>query len=205
MKPVVIMLATVGAMISAAAPAHDTLTSVYGLAGYLQDLEMRVSHGCKGSPVNSLRIKIPDGVYRVTVENNRNWSIEIKMRKLAKPVPGDGGVMLNETVDEIVWSKPKAPVPASGYFEGFRFRAALPREPGTILFFKTISGCVNGDDKYVDVPATPLDPKAADFGQKLAAFMRSTPGPAPFLILEAPSRPQYPYEAAMQAASGAKP
>ena len=184
--------------------AHDTLTSMYAPAGYVQDLEMRITHGCKGSPVNSVRIKIPEGVYRVTVFNTRDWSVETKLRKLAKAVPGDGGNMMTETVDEIIWSNPKSTLPASGFYEGFKFRASLPKEAGTLLFFKTINGCVNGEDKYVDLPAAPLDMKAADFPKKLFAFISATPGPAPFLILEKPARPQYPWVATGPAAAAPK-
>ena len=187
------VIATLAVVLMAPVFAHNTFTTQYAPAGYLQDLEMRVTHGCKGSPVNSVRIKIPEGVYRVTVNNSRDWSVEIKMRKLAKPVPGDGGNMMTETADEVIWSNPKSTIPAMGYFEGFKFRASLPKEPGQILFFKTINGCVAGDDKYVDLPATPLDLKGKDFPQKLLAFMSATPGPSPFLILEKPLRPQYPW------------
>ena len=43
--------AAAAAVASLAAPAvaHNTLTSMYAPAGYLQDLEMRVTHGCKSS------------------------------------------------------------------------------------------------------------------------------------------------------------
>ena len=34
---------------------------------------------------------------------------------------------------------------------------------------------------------------APDFGQKLIDFMAATPGPAPYLILEKPAKPQYPW------------
>ena len=42
----------------------------------------------------------------------RDWKVETKMRKLPKPVPGEGGTMLTETVDEIIWSAPKSVIPA---------------------------------------------------------------------------------------------
>jgi uncharacterized protein YcnI len=163
-------------------------------AGYIQDLEMRITHGCKDSPVNSVRIKIPEGVTRVSVNVVRDWKVETKMRKLPKPVPGEGGVMITETVDEIMWSAPKSVIPASGRYEGFRFRAQVPNTPGAMLFFKTINGCEKGDDPYVNLPKTPLPAVgAADFAQKLIDFMSETSGPAPYLILEKPAKPQYPW------------
>lgn len=202
-KSILTALAAAGCAIFALpATAHDTLTSMYAPAGYLQDLEMRVTHGCKGSAVKEVRVKIPDGVMRVTVEYNRDWQSEVKMRKLDKPMPGDGGNMMTETVDEIVWKNPKSPMPAMGVFEGFKFRGALPNNPGTILFFKTINVCEQGDDKYIDMPKEALAASTPSLPDKLLSFMMATPGPAPFLILEKPSRPQYPF--ASPAPKGAK-
>jgi periplasmic copper chaperone A len=195
-KNVVVTATMALATAFAAAPslAHNTFTSMIAPAGYVQDLEMRVTHGCKGSPVNSVRIKIPEGVTRVTVNMVRDWKVETKMRKLPKPVPGEGGNMITETVDEIIWSAPKSVIPALGTYEGFRFRAHLPNTPGAILFFKTINGCEKGDDPYIDLPRTALPTVGApDFGQKLIDFMAATPGPAPYLILEKPAKPQYPW------------
>ena len=198
MRQTIVAMASVGLAIAAATPAaaHNTFTSMYAPAGYVQDLEMRVTHGCKGSPVNRVRIRMPEGVMRVSVANTRDWQVETKMRKLPKPVPGEGGTMMTETVDEIIWSSPKTVIPALGSFEGFKFRAALPDQPGTMLFFRTINDCDKGDDKYVDLPKQALDIKAPDFGKKLLEFMSATSGPSPFLILEKPARPQYPWSGA---------
>jgi uncharacterized protein YcnI len=194
----VLAVATAAALAAtlAAAPAaaHNTLTSMTAPAGYVQDLEMRVTHGCKGSPVNGVKIKIPEGVTRVSVGMNRDWKVETKMRKLPKPVPGEGGTMITETVDEIIWSQPKSVIPALGTYEGFKFRASLPNTPGAIIFFKTVNLCEKGEDPYIDLPKTPLPAVgAADFGQKLIDFMAATPGPSPYLILEKPAKPQYPW------------
>lgn len=178
---------------SAAALAHNTFTSMYAPAGYVQDLEMRVTHGCKGSAVKEVRIKMPEGLLRVTVMNNREWQTETRMRKLAKPMPGDGGNMVTETVDEIIWKNPKTPLPGSGMYEGFHFRGALPNTPGTILFFKTVNVCEQGDDKYIDMPSEKLEARTPGLPDKLLKFMMATSGPSPFLILEKPVRPQYPF------------
>ncbi len=184
------------------ASAHNTFTSMYAPAGYLADLEMRVTHGCKGSPVKEVRLKIPEGVLRTTVGYTRDWSVEVKTRKLDKPVPGDGGNMITETVDEIIWKNPKSSLPAIGYWEGFKFRAALPNTPGAILFFKTVNVCEAGDDKYIDLPKEELNASSPNLSTRLFSFMTATPGPAPFLILDKPSRPQYPFASPAAAAKG---
>jgi periplasmic copper chaperone A len=182
-----------GALLAAPLFAHNTLTSMYAPAGYVQDLEMRVTHGCKGSPVKEVRVKIPDGVMRVSVANNRDWTVETRMRKLPKPVPGEGGNMITETVDEIVWKNPKTPIPGLGAFEGFKFRGALPNTPGEILFFRTVNVCEKGDDKYIDMPKEAMKANTPGLSDKLWKFMTATSGPAPFLILEKATRPQYPF------------
>jgi uncharacterized protein YcnI len=175
------------------ASAHNTLTSMYAPAGYVQDLELRVTHGCKGSAVKQVSVKIPEGVLRVSVAHNRDWQVETKMRKLPKPVPGEGGNMITETVDEIIWKNPKSVIPAMGAWEGFRFRGALPNTPGEILYFRSINVCEQGDDKYVDLPKEAIKATTPDLSSKLWSFMTATPGPSAFLILEKPARPQYPF------------
>lgn len=193
-----LLLTTVAAglcgLIASTASAHNTLTSMEGYAGYVTDFEMRVTHGCKGSPVKEVRVKIPEGVLRVSVGANRDWKTEVKMRKLEKPVPGEGGNMITETVDQIIWKDPASPIPAGGTFEGFKFRGSLPKEENKILFFQTINVCEQGDDKYVDLPKEDIKVGDPDFKKKLWAFMTATPGPSPFLITVKAPKPQYPWE-----------
>jgi len=201
-----LLLTTVAAgvcgLFATTASAHNTLTSMEGYAGYVTDFEMRVTHGCKGSPVKEVRVKIPEGVMRVSVGANRDWKTEVKMRKLDKPVPGEGGNMITETADEIIWKDPVSPIPAGGTFEGFKFRGSLPKEEGKILYFRNISVCEQGDDKYVDLPKEELKPTDPDFKKKLWAFMTATPGPSAFLITVKAPKPQYPWEPVEMAPKG---
>jgi uncharacterized protein YcnI len=174
--------------------AHNYLTLLEAPAGYVHDIGMRVPHGCKDSPVNQVRIKIPEGMLRVTVEYRDDWDIEIKNRKIDPPIKVEGGMReISETVDEIIWSNPKNILPPDRVGE-FRFRGMLPNEPGRILFFRTLNDCVEGDDYYVDLPPEPLNLDDPDFHKKFWAFMIATATPAPYLILVEPERPQYPWE-----------
>lgn len=183
----------VAALGGAPAFAHNSLVSHYAPAGYRHDIEMRVTHGCKGSPVKEVRVKIPEGVTNVSVEQLNGWQIATNMRKLPKPVPGEAGTMITETVDEIVWKAVSTPLAPGGRWLGFRFRANLPNTPGEILYFRSVNLCESGDDKYIDLPKEPLKASTPDLGRKLWDFVSATPGPSTFLILEKPARPQYPY------------
>ena len=183
---------TIG-LFSATVVAHNYLVETQAPAGYVHDIAMRVPHGCQGSPVQQVRIKIPDGVYRVTAEHRQDWEVTLKMRKVDPPVPGDGGRPITETVDEIVWSNAEDPLPANRTGE-FRFRAKLPDQVGTVLYFRTLNNCVEGDDNYVDLPVEELRLDDPEFHAKFWAFMTATATPAPYLILTKPERPQYPWE-----------
>jgi uncharacterized protein YcnI len=183
----------VSSLLSVSALAHNYLAETHAPAGYVSDIAMRVPHGCKGSPVIQVRIKIPEGVFRVTVEDRADWDISTTMRDVDPPVPGDGGRSITQTVDEIIWSNPQRALPADRIGE-FRFRGKLPAEVGRVLYFQTLNKCVEGDDNYVDLPGEALalaDPK---FHEKFWAFMTATATPAPYLILTPPQKPQYPWE-----------
>jgi uncharacterized protein YcnI len=178
---------------SGPASAHDLFTEQYAPAGFAQDLEMRVSHGCMGSPLKALKVKIPEGIVRVTVEYVRDWHVELKMRTLPKPVPFEGGRPITEVVDEITWKDPPSPMPGSLMYEGFHFRVLLPDTPGATLFFRTVNICEKGDDRYVDLPAESLTASTPGLAAKLGKFMTATTTPAPFIVLVKPSRPEYPW------------
>lgn len=172
-------LAVLGAPGAAHAHAYVGQTEVN--AGWKQDIEIRIPHGCKGSPTVQVRVKIPDGMVAVMPENNRAWKITTKLRKLPQPVRGEGGVMLTETVDEITWSGNSVP---DTMFERFVFRATIPNEPGRILWFKTIQTCKAGEHRWVEVPPQ---------GAKFAEWFRATPEPATFTRIVKAERPQYPF------------
>ena len=183
----------VGGCLSVSAVGHNYLAETHASAGYVSDIAMRVPHGCKGSPVIQVRIKIPDGVFRVTVTDRDDWDITTTMRDVDPPVAGDGGQPITKTVDEIMWSNPRRPLPADRIGE-FKFRGKLPDEPGRVLFFRTLNKCEEGDDNYVDLPAEDLVMTDPEFNEKFWAFMTATATPAPYLILTPPKRPQYPWE-----------
>lgn len=189
-------IATLGIAAHTAA-AHNALTPMYAPAGYTQDLEMRVYHGCKGSPVKAVRVKIPEQVSRVNIEYSRDWEIETRTRKLPKPITMEGGVVISDTIDEIIWKNPKSPLPANGRYEAFRFRASLPNTPGAILYFRAITVCEQGEEPYVDLPKVQFDANSPDARAQLTKLMTATPFPSPFLILEKPARPQYPFDLPM--------
>lgn len=196
MKTALLTTAAVGAMAlmsATTASAHNYMTTLRAPAGYMHDMEARVAHGCLAEDVVEVRVKIPEGVYRVTPANTRNWEVETEMREVDPPVAGDGGRPITSTVDTIIWKSPSKDLPYNR-FEGFKFRAKLPNEPGKILFWQMVNICADSRDPYTDLPEEALDIKDPEFGEKFEAFMGSTAHPAPYTILYKADMPQYPWE-----------
>ena len=188
-----VLLSACCAFASTTAFAHIHIEENSAPAGYdHHPMKLSVPHGCGDSPVKEVHMKIPDGITAVRIGYNRDWKIQVKNRKLDKPVPGEGGRTITETIDEIIWSEPKSPIPAAGFYDSFPFEATLPNKPGEILFFKAYAVCEKGDDKYVEVPKTPINANDPDFGKKMAQFIRSG-GPAPWVVLVKPDHPQFPW------------
>jgi len=101
--------------------------------------------------------------------------------------------MLTETVDEIIWKNPRSNLPGSGRFEGFRFRGMIPEAVGKIIFFRSVNVCESGEERYVDLPSELLEAKTPGLPEKLLKFMTATATPSAFMIIEKPTRPQYPF------------
>ncbi len=165
---------------SGAALGHVYVHMTHMPAGWIQDIEVRVPHGCGRSPTTEVRVKIPEGVTRVRAEHSNVWKIEIVKRKLDPPIRMEGGFEMTQTVDEIVWSGSELPSPQFGRFV---FRAALPDEPGRILWFKTVQRCGAEELRW--------DKEKTDENVSIGTFLRTVPDSAPFVVLTEPERPQY--------------
>jgi periplasmic copper chaperone A len=183
--------------------AHNALDLKEGYAGYSTPMVLSVNHGCKGSPVVGLKIQVPDGITDAKAAFDPNWTIEYKMRKLSTPIEAHGR-QVTEVVGEIIWKDPVKVVPADAWYP-FQFRMTLPETPGKVLHVKNITVCKDGTDPYIDMPSAELDIKDPEFAKKTWAFMTATSGPAPFLVIRAPARKQYPWEWTPEQAKGTSP
>ena len=120
------------------ARAHAVINEGTAVAGSFSFITLRITHGCGTSPTNQIRMKIPDGVIRVSPRFMENWTVEKRMKTLGTPYEDEAGNLVTETVDEIVWSGGSLP---AGYYGEFQVRALMPDSPGETLWFKTIQNC----------------------------------------------------------------
>jgi len=185
------------------AAAHNALDLKEGYAGYSTPMILNVNHGCKASPVVGLRLQVPEGITDAKAAFDPSWTIEYKMRKLDKPIEAHGR-QVTEVVGEIIWKDPVKTVPADGWYP-FQFRMTLPDTPGKVMHIKNITMCPDSTDPYIDMPSAELDIKDPEFAKKTWAFMTATKGPAPFIIIRAPEKKQYPWEWTPEQAKGVAP
>ena len=174
------------------ATAHNGIDKKEGYAGYSTPMVLSVNHGCQASPVIGLRMQVPPGVVDAKAAYDPFWTIEYKMRKLDAPIEMHGRTV-NEVVGEIIWKDPLRPIPADAWYP-FRIRMTLPDKPGTVMHIKNITVCEEGTDPYVDMPEVPLDINDPKFPEKSWDFMTATRTPAPFLVIRAPEKKQYPWD-----------
>ncbi len=184
----------------AQANAHNGLDLKEAYAGYSTPMILSVNHGCKSSPVVGFRLKIPDGVIDGKAAFDPAWDIEYKMRDLDEPAMFHGRP-ITQVVDEIIWKNPVKTVPADGWYP-FKFRFTIPDTPGKVLHIQNITVCEEGTDPYVDLPEEELDINDPNFAEKAWAFMTATATPAPFLVIRAPEKKQYPWEWTPEQARG---
>ncbi|MSQ86689.1 MAG: DUF1775 domain-containing protein [Alphaproteobacteria bacterium] len=195
--------ALTGLALASPAFAHNGLDLKEAYAGYSTPMTLSVNHGCKASPVTGLRIKVPEGVDDAKAAFDANWTIEYKMRKLAKPIESHGR-QKTEVVDEIVWKDSVKKLSVDGWYP-FQFRMTMPETPNKVLHIKAITVCAEGTDAYVDMPKEELKVDDPAFAKKAWEFMIASPTPAPFLVIRAPDKKQYPWEWTAEQARGASP
>jgi uncharacterized protein YcnI len=156
-----------------AAHAHVTANPNEAPAGGYFRTALRVGHGCGGTATTAVRVKMPDGVLSVRPQAKPGWTIEIKLRKLDKPVEIGHGRTVTETVDEIAWRG--GPLP-DAHFDEFGLSMQMPKRPNQTLYFPVVQECEQGVHRWIEIPAA---------GQKWDDLKE----PAPFVqVTEPPPR-----------------
>jgi uncharacterized protein YcnI len=170
MKPVILAAALLLAA-AGTAYAHVTANPAEGPAESYFRTALRIGHGCSGAATTAVRVKIPDGVMSVRPQAKAGWAIEIKMRKLAKPVEIGHGRSVTETVDEIAWRG--GPL-SDKHFDEFGLSMRLPAGAGQTLYFPVVQECEQGVHRWIEIPAA---------GQKWGDLKE----PAPYIkLIDAP-------------------
>lgn len=154
-----LLLAAAAGLIAGPALAHPVFAQPEAAAGSHWAGELRLGHGCEGSPTTSLRVEIPDALLVVRAQPKPGWRLEIEREPLAEPVPGEGGRMITERVTAVTWTG-RLP---DDQFDTFGLAAKLPDAAGP-LAFDIVQTCEVGQVAWSERPgpdgARPAHPPA---------------------------------------------
>ena len=137
-----------GLALSSSAWGHALSVDKNAPAGGCHLVQIGIPYGCAGSPTNTVRIRIPDEIFMVRPELKAGWEMSMNMRKMEPPITSEG-VTYTESVHEIIWSGGNI---GDLEFDRFNLLAPMPREEGKFLYFRTIQACVEGENRWVDIP-----------------------------------------------------
>jgi uncharacterized protein YcnI len=169
MKRFIIALATAGAAALASLPAaaHVVLGTDTATAGTYHRVELRVGHGCDGSPTTSVTVFVPGGVLVARPQPKAGWSLQTTKTTLEQPGKVHGKPV-TEAVSQVTWSGGSLP---DEQFDDFSLLVLLPEAPGA-LAFRVLQRCEAGQADWAEPPAA---------GGTRSRF------PAPVLDVQAPA------------------
>lgn len=130
------------------AQAHIVLAEPAAPAGSAYRATFKVGHGCDGSPVTAISVRLPAGVHAAKPMPKAGWTIERRIDKLAVPYTLHGRT-LTEDVSEVTWRG--GPLP-EGFYDEFVVQLQLPEQPGP-LWFPVTQVCEQGRIDWTEVPA----------------------------------------------------
>lgn len=116
-------------------------------AGTSATVGFRIGHGCEGSPTNTVRMQIPEGVVAVTPEAMPGWDIETVLGPV-EPYEAHGATIA-EDVTEITWAGGSLP---DDQFAVLTIRATFPDAPGETLYFPVVQECDEGEHAWIEIP-----------------------------------------------------
>jgi uncharacterized protein YcnI len=125
-----LLLAGLAAAVAGPALAHPVFAQPDVSAGSHWAGELRLGHGCAGSPTTSLRVEIPEQLVVVRPQPKPGWTVEVEREPLAEPVAGEGGRLITERVTAITWTG-RLP---DDQFDVFGLAARLPDAEGPLAF-----------------------------------------------------------------------
>lgn len=133
--------------------AHVSLSESSAPAGSTYRATLRVGHGCGDSPTTEINVLLPAGFKGAKPMPKPGWRLSVQRAPLAQPYDNHGKLVTDD-VSEITWSatSPDAWLP-DGHYDEFVLRGGLPSAAGP-LWFKVMQRCEQGQNAWVEVPAS---------------------------------------------------
>jgi len=130
------------------AAAHVTVDPPHAAADSYFKVNVRVPHGCEGSPTLRVRVRIPMGVTGVKPQPKAGWEMSTVKAKLDKPIDAGHGRTVSEYVSEITWTGKLL----DEHYEEFGIHMKLPNTPNVVLYFPAVQECEKGVHRWIEIP-----------------------------------------------------
>jgi uncharacterized protein YcnI len=127
--------------------AHVVLEQKEATAGEYYKATFKVSHGCSGSPTNTVTVSIPNGFRGAKPMVKPGWQINATKTKLSEPYTSHGRTISEDTT-EITWSGGNLP---SAYYDEFVVVGQLPSKAGS-MYWKVSQFCDQGRQDWNQIP-----------------------------------------------------
>lgn len=146
-------LLAAASLFSTAVQAHVVLEQREAEAGSAYKAQLRVGHGCEGSPTRQLSVVLPAGFRGAKPTPKPGWTLSLRMEKLAQPYESHGKPV-TEGLAEVSWTaNSEADWLQDAWVDEFVVRGSLPAQPGD-LWFKVRQVCAKGESLWVEVPGS---------------------------------------------------
>jgi uncharacterized protein YcnI len=143
------MLLLVG-IASPPAKAHVTLQTPEAPIGGNYKAVFKLGHGCAGSPVRVLRVRLPAGAVEVHPVAKQGWTIQVINGVWDRSVSHKGAPR-NYGVTEVAWQATRGWSAETGDFTiDVTFADGLPSNAA--LYFPLVQECEKGTERYIEVP-----------------------------------------------------
>lgn len=133
---------------AATASGHALMMNKDAKPGAWHLIEIGIPHGCVGSPTNTIKIKVPEGISLVRPQVKAGWKLTMTKRKIDKPIVAEG-TTITDMADEVMWSGGSV---GDVEFDRFAMLVKLPNDPGKTLYFKTVQVCDKGEHRWIEIP-----------------------------------------------------
>ena len=141
-----------GCVLAQAAQAHVTLLERSAAAGTSYKAVLTLTHGCEGSPVRAVTVRVPAGLRGAKPMPKPGWTLQVIRAALATPYTSHGKLVTEDTV-ELRWTAQSQEAwLQDAWFDEFTLRGQLPATPGP-LWFKVRQDCERGAIDWSEVPA----------------------------------------------------
>lgn len=135
--------------------AHSTLEVASAPANSTYKAVLRVPHGCDGQATETLTVTIPEGVIDVKPMPKAGWTLTTTRADFAKTYELWGNAV-SSGVTEVRWSGGSLP---DDFYDEFVFRGRITGfAPGTMVPFKVVQTCADGEVAWDEIVAKGQDP-----------------------------------------------